>query len=84
MDFFFPPPHPDRLWGPNSLFFNGYEGALYPGVERPVVKLTNYFHLEPRLSINETITLHNPISLHGVVFSLAREQFYYEFPYCAQ
>jgi hypothetical protein len=32
---FSPPRRPDRLWGPPNLLFNGYRGALSPGVKRP-------------------------------------------------
>jgi hypothetical protein len=28
------PRHPDWLWGPPNLLFNGYWGALSPGVKR--------------------------------------------------
>jgi hypothetical protein len=29
------PRHPDQLWGPPNLLFNGYRGAISPGVKRP-------------------------------------------------
>jgi len=29
-DFFFFPPHPDRLWGPLTLLSNGYGEGFFP------------------------------------------------------
>jgi len=28
------PPRPDQFWGPPSLLFSGYRGALFPEVKR--------------------------------------------------
>jgi hypothetical protein len=29
------PHHPDRLWGPPNLIFNGYQGLFPPGANKP-------------------------------------------------
>jgi hypothetical protein len=29
------PKHPDQIWGPPSLIFSGYSGALFLGVKHP-------------------------------------------------
>jgi hypothetical protein len=29
------PYHPDRVWGPPNLLYNGYRGVSFPGVKRP-------------------------------------------------
>jgi hypothetical protein len=48
LGFFFPPPRPDRLWGPPSLLSNGYQGFFPWRQSGWGGKLTNHLHLVPR------------------------------------
>jgi hypothetical protein len=46
-EFFSSPPRPDRLWGPPSLLFNGYQGLFQWRQSGRSVKLTTHLHLVP-------------------------------------
>jgi len=63
--FFFGPPRPNRLCGPPSLPSSGYRGLL-TGLG---VKLTNQFHLAPRLRISGATP---PLSNVSMVWCLVK------------
>jgi hypothetical protein len=52
------PRRPDRLWGPPNLLYNGYRGAVSPGVKRP-----------GREADYVSLYIHSPIRLHGVMLN---------------
>jgi hypothetical protein len=68
-EFFPSPPHPDRLWGPPSLLFNGYWGLFCWGVKLPGHETDNSPppSAEVKNALSYTSTL--PIHLHGMVLS---------------
>jgi hypothetical protein len=41
-EFFFSPPHPERIWGPTSFLSNGYQGFFPWGYSGRGVKLTTH------------------------------------------
>jgi hypothetical protein len=53
--FFSSPEHPDRLWGPPSLLFNGYRG-YFPKIKRPW-RDVDHSRLAPKLRISGAIPL---------------------------
>jgi hypothetical protein len=58
---------PDRLWGPNSLLFGGYWGALSPGVKRPEREAD---HLPPCIvEVNVSSYTSSPPRLHGMMLN---------------
>jgi hypothetical protein len=60
------PLRPDRLWGPSSLLYNGYRGALSPGVKRGRgAMLTTHPLLVPRLRKSRSYTSCHPKRLYG-------------------
>jgi hypothetical protein len=64
-EFFYSPPRPDRLWGPLSLLFSGYQGSLPGG--KPAV--ASHLHLVPRSKNEWSYTFIPPIVFHSVVLS---------------
>jgi hypothetical protein len=59
--FFLCPLRPDGLWGPPSLLYSGYRGALSPGVKRGRgVMLTTHPLLVPRLRNSRSYNSSHP------------------------
>jgi hypothetical protein len=77
-EFFYLPPHPDRLWGPPSLLSNGYQGLFPWAWSCRGVKVTTHLHLVPKSRIRGVIPpLPNTPSWHrgNFTFTLLWGQF---------
>ena len=48
--------HPDRLWGPHSLLFNGYRNSFL-GVKHPKDVLDTHLYLGPMLRLSGALSL---------------------------
>jgi hypothetical protein len=62
MRFFLLQQHPDQLWAPPSLQFNGQQGLFLQELSGWDMKLTTYLHLEPWLRMHGAIPLFPPYS----------------------
>jgi hypothetical protein len=67
-EFFFSPPRPDRLWGPPSLLYNGYEG-LSLWLKRPGREAVHSSQSSVEVKNAWNYKSNSPIRLHGVVLS---------------
>jgi hypothetical protein len=74
--FVYTPQRPDQPWGPPSLLFNGYEGALSQREMRPCHETD---HSAPSIADvkKSGATPPLPIHLHDAVFNLLKPNDYY-------